>query len=475
MTTPPAAARLALAALPLALVLAAVAAPPTTRAGPSPEACDRMREHAEASGARVGFVVLDLTDWTRCTHRAGELFATASLYKLFVLAEAHDQARREVFSFDETLEFARWIPPPDPDEQQTTDEQAPPEQDARDDTDTRGDDAPDDDAPPGDADADAGSEDVSPDDASADEAPVQDEDAPSADEATEEPNEDATDEGADAIDEDAAEQQTPPEPEATPAPTTRIVEMDAREAARLMIQVSDNETAYALAERLTWRAVREAPRRLGMTATTLAGENYTTNASDIAAFFTRLHAGRLLGPAEDAAMLDMLRGQLVRDRIPRLLPDDVEIAHKTGRLDAFANDAGIVYAPGGPFVLVLLTESDETLGPGYEAIRTLAAMAYEAFAEPRAPLPPAAAPASDLLADAGEAVRYWAAAPLPSATAEAAPPPAPTAEPTAAPPSIIARAVSGGATAGQVSGLLAAAAGLASFVWFVAWLARRGE
>src|SRR5690606_36816107 len=74
--------------------------------------------------------------------------------------------------------------------------------------------------------------------------------------------------------------------------------------------------------------------------------------------------------------------------MPAGLPEDgdVRIAHKTGTLDTFLHDAGIVYAPGGDFVLVVMTENT-----AYEAalatIRSVTGAAYEAYAEPTTPGP----------------------------------------------------------------------------------------
>ncbi|MYD66272.1 MAG: serine hydrolase, partial [Chloroflexi bacterium] len=268
-------------ALALLIMVGAASAllPRAAHAGPATDVCAPMQEHAEASGSRVGFVVLDLTDGSRCSNRADEAFRTASLYKLFVLTEAYEQAREGTFAWDEEITFERLRPATD--------------------------------------DRPAGTEEVT---------------------------------------------------------------VDAAEAARLMIQISDNDAAEALAERLAWAAVHAEPARLGL-ANTVLGGRYITTANDIAEFFARLYARTLLGPEDDAAMIGVLLDQRIRDRIPWFLPSSVPIAHKTGRLETTANDAGIVYAPGGPFVLVLLTESEETWDPGYHAIRELARIAYEGYAE----------------------------------------------------------------------------------------------
>ena len=291
--------RTAAAAVALVLLLASLQlASPRAHAAPVSDVCSQLQAEAEAFDGRVGLVVLDLTDWSRCSYNATDVFITASLYKLIVLAEAYEQAEAGTFSFDDSISIG----------------------------------------------------------------------------------------GA--------------------YVTTGT------EAARLMIQVSDNATAEALRLGLGRDLVAAAPDRLGMTSTVL-GTDFTTTAADIAHFFASLHAGRVVSPQSDAEMRELLLGQQVRDRIPALLPAGTEIAHKTGNLDFLAHDAGIVYSPAVPFVLVLLTESGTTQEQGREAIRTLAAAAFAGFAEPRADaVPPSVPPFSDLVATEGVAAA--AATELPS-------------------------------------------------------------
>ena len=318
--------RLAAALLASAvLVLAALPQPRPAHAAPLDGVCDDLRAEAEAFDGRLGFVVLDLTDWTRCSYSSNEVFMTASLYKLIVLAEAYAQEEAGMFSFEEPITVLRLAPP-----------------DAEDDS-------------------------------------------------------------------------------------PRTLTMSAREAARLMIQVSDNGTADALRTRLGKENVAAAPPGLGMVDTNLSLD-FTTTPNDIARYLTNLYAGRLVSPASDAAIMELLLGQQVNDRIPWFLPDEVPIAHKTGRLERFAHDAGIVFAPGGPYLIALLTEGAQTQQQGYEAIRSLAQISYRAFAEPR---PPAPAP---LPVDAPLEVVESLEPVLPTE-------PAPVAEPPAAAPAAAAEAV----------------------------------
>ena len=211
----------------------------------------------------------------------------------------------------------------------------------------------------------------------------------------------------------------------------RILGLRASDAIRSMIQVSSNSTARALLGRLGLDAVAALPAQLGMNDTILRGEDYTTTASDIAHFFLQLEARQLISPEADQAMLDLLLRQSIRDRIPALLPSNVPIAHKTGRLDRSAHDAGIIYAPGGAYVLVLLTEGSpsQNWNPGHEAIRQLAALSYTAYGELPAPTPaPAATPAPTTTPTPSAT-----ATPTPTPSPQPTPSPTPTPTPTASP------------------------------------------
>ncbi len=82
-----------------------------------------------------------------------------------------------------------------------------------------------------------------------------------------------------------------------------------------------------------------------------------TTANDMATLFEGLIAGEIVSPVASAEMLDILAGQVVNDRLPSLLPFRVTVAHKTGNIDNVIHDAGVVYAPQGPVVVVVLTAS----------------------------------------------------------------------------------------------------------------------
>src|SRR5439155_1624260 len=63
-----------------------------------------------------------------------------------------------------------------------------------------------------------------------------------------------------------------------------------------------------------------------------------------------------------ADMLHLMLRQRVNDRLPRLLPDDVQVAHKTGNLPGVVNDVGVLYGPKSTVAVAALVSdtTDET-------------------------------------------------------------------------------------------------------------------
>ena len=228
-------------------------------------------------------------------------------------------------------------------------------------------------------------------------------------------------------------------PETEPEETVSI---SVEDAIGEMIRWSDNPTAVALHELLADADVADHARRLGMEQTVLA-PRYVTTPGDIARFFERLHEGTVVSAAASAEMYALLRDQRIRRLLPQGLPQGVPIAHKTGSLAEWEHDAGIVEAPGGDYVVVVLTRHGGDFPAAYATIRELSALVYAGFADPvtaaaagaaappATPVPapaPASAPEPDRPAAAG-------AAPQPEPdrppAAETAPQPEPDRPPAA--------------------------------------------
>lgn len=118
----------------------------------------------------------------------------------------------------------------------------------------------------------------------------------------------------------------------------------------LMVTLSDNMAANLLMNRLTLPAIRREMTALGMTGSRLnrklfaPGEGNVITCRDVSGLFEQLYAGTLVSQDASREMLRMLSGQQLQNKIPMLLPLDMQIAHKTGEDEGTSHDVGIVYA-----------------------------------------------------------------------------------------------------------------------------------
>ena len=102
-----------------------------------------------------------------------------------------------------------------------------------------------------------------------------------------------------------------------------------------------------------------------------------TTASDMTILFKQLLSGNVLSQPTSAEMLDLLSKKQINDRLPDLLPAGTKVAHKTGDLDGLLHDAGVIYAPAGPIVVVVMTDEITDHDAIVDLIRRIAVAAYE--------------------------------------------------------------------------------------------------
>jgi beta-lactamase class A len=134
------------------------------------------------------------------------------------------------------------------------------------------------------------------------------------------------------------------------------------EAVERMVTLSDNTSAILLGGRVGAGHINSSISALGMDTTHYSLERMTTSALDMAHFMELVADGRAVSPAASADMEHLMLRQRVNDRLPRLLPDDVQVAHKTGNLPGVVNDAGILFGPNSTVVVAALVSdtTDET-------------------------------------------------------------------------------------------------------------------
>lgn len=164
-----------------------------------------------------------------------------------------------------------------------------------------------------------------------------------------------------------------------------------RDTIEQMITVSSNEAANLLVERLGKgdfeagkQVVNQFCQDKGFTQTSLGrrfmasdlsqGDNYTS-ASDVRKFYSEIYHGTLVNADASAKMLEIIKGQTLRNKIPSGLPQGFTSGNKTGEmpdgygLGCIENDSAIVFPPAetGKEGYILVVLSNDLGGRNSEA------------------------------------------------------------------------------------------------------------
>ena len=149
------------------------------------------------------------------------------------------------------------------------------------------------------------------------------------------------------------------------------------DAARLMIAYSDNTATNLVLDQIGIAATGETMRALGCPNTRIhhkvfrrettsidreRSERYglgSTTAAEMLRLLGNLHRKELVSREASEAMLAHLKTCDDKLKFPRFLPDDAVLAFKTGSLDDVRTAAGILYTPGGPVAVCVLTADNE--------------------------------------------------------------------------------------------------------------------
>ena len=134
------------------------------------------------------------------------------------------------------------------------------------------------------------------------------------------------------------------------------------EALERMVTLSDNTSAILLGSRAGSGNIDASIAALGMLTTHYSLERMTSSAVDMLHFVELVARGQAVSPAASADMLHLMLRQRVNDRLPRLLPSNVQVAHKTGNLPGVVNDVGVLYGPNSTVAVAVMVSdtADET-------------------------------------------------------------------------------------------------------------------
>lgn len=154
-----------------------------------------------------------------------------------------------------------------------------------------------------------------------------------------------------------------------------------KDLATLMITHSDNSATNQLIDILGTENINQCLNQNGMTHSIFKhkmmipagkGPNETT-ARDIGRLLERIYRHQVDHAEEIVTIMNEV---ILRDRIPRDLPNEVRVAHKTGDAEELVHDAGIIYAKN-PFILVFLSEGQADRNQVKEVIAQVATLSFD--------------------------------------------------------------------------------------------------
>lgn len=145
--------------------------------------------------------------------------------------------------------------------------------------------------------------------------------------------------------------------------TGGTITLTVRDALRQMISISHNYAALLLTKKIKLSNVAGFLETNELEASHV-GDTPTSTADDIALFLKKLYRGELANKQYTREMLDLLKAQTLNDKLPKYLPEEIIVAHKTGEIKYLSHDGGIVYAPHGDYIIVVLSETDYPPGAG---------------------------------------------------------------------------------------------------------------
>ncbi|MDD8021095.1 MAG: class A beta-lactamase-related serine hydrolase [Acidobacteriota bacterium] len=135
-----------------------------------------------------------------------------------------------------------------------------------------------------------------------------------------------------------------------------------------MVTESDNIACNILIDQLGFDYINHVFAKLGLKKTRLNRkmidytareeglENYTT-AAEITGLLDRIYHRDCFDPEISERCLAVLKRQKINDRLPRYLPGEITIAHKTGLEKEVCHDAGIVFTPNGDYIITVLVHT----------------------------------------------------------------------------------------------------------------------
>lgn len=165
--------------------------------------------------------------------------------------------------------------------------------------------------------------------------------------------------------------------------------MPLRDYATLMIMLSDNSATNVLIDAVGMERVNSRMASLGLKKTKLRrqmmdgaaarrGDENVSTPGEIATLLGVIYRGEGLTPQHKDELIAIL-SKPKSTPLHRGIPSDVRVASKSGSLEGIQADAGIVYVPGRPYVICVMTGFLKDAAAGAAAIAAASEAAFGYF------------------------------------------------------------------------------------------------
>ena len=150
-----------------------------------------------------------------------------------------------------------------------------------------------------------------------------------------------------------------------------------KDCCRLMIAFSDNTATNMILDKIGIPSANKRVAELGCPNTRINAKVFlgsktsidpertkkyglgSTTANEMIKLLELVHEGKVVSKDACKEMLEHLKKCEDKDMFPKLLPEKTVVAHKTGSVTGVRTDAGIIYTPGGPVAVCVLTMDNE--------------------------------------------------------------------------------------------------------------------
>lgn len=163
--------------------------------------------------------------------------------------------------------------------------------------------------------------------------------------------------------------------------TTGVITLSVKSAINQMIAISHNYAAFLLVEKIGLSNISAFLRENNFNESKISIDNAglpATTVYDIALFWEKLYKNELANSENTKRMIDILKKQSLNNKLPKYLPKDVVVAHKTGEIGPFTHDTGLVFGSKSDYLIVVLSESDFPPG-AEERLAAISKSVYEYF------------------------------------------------------------------------------------------------